>query len=189
MDRILSDKYWRVDPILNLVPYNRTMNALEFLCYSSEQFEVSPVMAKLIGSLNNSLVPQVSSETVIPEVNFKIEQENCNDSQKKAIKSAMTNEISLIQGPPGTGKTKTASLIIKYWIELGYYPILCVAETNEAVNNLCLSLIEKGLSNHVVRIGSSGVLPDSVKAISLEEIYRQHFNTERMHEDFWTARK
>lgn len=30
----------------------------------------------------------------------------CNNSQYKAVKSAMGNQISIIQGPPGTGKTQ-----------------------------------------------------------------------------------
>ena len=31
----------------------------------------------------------------------------CNNSQYKAVKNAMENQISVIQGPPGTGKTQT----------------------------------------------------------------------------------
>ena len=36
----------------------------------------------------------------------------CNNSQYKAVKSAMENQISVIQGPPGTGKTQTILNII-----------------------------------------------------------------------------
>ena len=36
----------------------------------------------------------------------------CNNSQYKAVKNAMENQISVIQGPPGTGKTQTILNII-----------------------------------------------------------------------------
>lgn len=36
----------------------------------------------------------------------------CNNSQYKAVKNAMENQISIIQGPPGTGKTQTILNII-----------------------------------------------------------------------------
>ena len=32
----------------------------------------------------------------------------CNNSQYKAVKNALENQISVIQGPPGTGKTQTS---------------------------------------------------------------------------------
>ena len=37
----------------------------------------------------------------------------CNNSQYKAVKNAMENQISVIQGPPGTGKTSIARSIAK----------------------------------------------------------------------------
>ncbi|WP_290460670.1 AAA domain-containing protein, partial [Bacteroides caecimuris] len=36
----------------------------------------------------------------------------CNASQMRAVKAALTNQISVIQGPPGTGKTQTILNII-----------------------------------------------------------------------------
>lgn len=36
----------------------------------------------------------------------------CNNSQYRAVKNALENQISVIQGPPGTGKTQTILNII-----------------------------------------------------------------------------
>ena len=36
-----------------------------------------------------------------------------DSSQAKALKSAVTNELSVIQGPPGTGKTHVGLVIMK----------------------------------------------------------------------------
>ena len=36
----------------------------------------------------------------------------CNNSQFKAVSTAMKNQVSIIQGPPGTGKTQTIMIFI-----------------------------------------------------------------------------
>lgn len=52
----------------------------------------------------------------------------CNNSQYKAVKNAMENQISVIQGPPGTGKTQTILNIIANVLMQGkreYYYFHC----------------------------------------------------------------
>ena len=44
-----------------------------------------------------------------------------NGSQLAAVKSALTNEISVIQGPPGTGKTFIALKVVQVRVQ---YPWL-----------------------------------------------------------------
>lgn len=180
LDQILAQKSFRVDPITNLEPYRRAMDALEFLCYSTPDYDVPPVMAHLIRSFDkqgsHDEFVSFPADIVDDDVKMKIRLERCNLSQIEAVESAICHEISLVQGPPGTGKTKTAALIVKFWIETGHFPILCVAETNEAVNNLCLKLIEEGLETEIVRVGgSSSNLTESLKKISLEEIYMERY--------------
>lgn len=60
-------------------------------------------------------------------------EENSNEEQKNAVKSAMENDITFIWGPPGTGKTKVIGNIIE---ELNRHDrsVLIVSHTNTAVD-------------------------------------------------------
>lgn len=66
-----------------------------------------------------------------------------NLSQRKAIKNALENRISLIQGPPGTGKTQSILNIIANLI-IQNKSVAVVSSNNEAVKNV----LEKMKSNN-----------------------------------------
>ena len=90
-----------------------------------------------------------------------------NESQKLALYNCCTNKFSIVQGPPGTGKTTMTAVYINCLKD--YYEakkkldpdinkkrnekILIVSDSNKAVDNLCLKLLELGTVN-VVRIMS-----------------------------------
>lgn len=59
----------------------------------------------------------------------------CNNSQYKAVKSAMENQISVIQGPPGTGKTQTILNIIANVLMQGK-TVQIVSNNNSATGNV-----------------------------------------------------
>ncbi|MBQ2882896.1 MAG: AAA family ATPase [Alphaproteobacteria bacterium] len=59
----------------------------------------------------------------------------CNNSQYKAVKSAMENQISVIQGPPGTGKTQTILNIIANILMQGK-TVQIVSNNNAATENV-----------------------------------------------------
>lgn len=59
----------------------------------------------------------------------------CNNSQYKAVKDAMENQISVIQGPPGTGKTQTILNIIANILMQGK-TVLIVSNNNSATENV-----------------------------------------------------
>ena len=59
----------------------------------------------------------------------------CNNSQYKAVKSAMENQISVIQGPPGTGKTQTILNIIANILMQGK-TVQIVSNNNSATENV-----------------------------------------------------
>lgn len=59
----------------------------------------------------------------------------CNNSQYKAVKAAMENQISVIQGPPGTGKTQTILNIISNILMDGK-SVQVVSNNNSAIENV-----------------------------------------------------
>ena len=77
-----------------------------------------------------------------------------NDSQKKAVANALSNnELVLIQGPPGTGKTQViAEICLQLFRKNPGIRIMVCSETHVAVNNLIsrIQTIEQGI--RIVRI-------------------------------------
>lgn len=59
----------------------------------------------------------------------------CNASQQRAVKAALSNQISVIQGPPGTGKTQTILNIIANLL-VAHKSILIVSNNNSATENV-----------------------------------------------------
>ncbi|MBD5470700.1 MAG: AAA family ATPase [Lachnospiraceae bacterium] len=80
----------------------------------------------------------------------------CNNSQYKAVKSAMENQISVIQGPPGTGKTQTILNIIAN-ILMNDKTVQIVSNNNSATENVYEKLASSkyNLGFIVATLGSS----------------------------------
>lgn len=99
--------------------------------------------------LGNEPIKQIVFKNYL---NFK---NRVNESQKVAVQSVLNNAITVLQGPPGTGKTSTIYEIILQLIEnLNTFPILVVAASNIAIDNIA----EKLLHNHgreILRIVSN----------------------------------
>ncbi|GAB6032359.1 NFX1-type zinc finger-containing protein 1 [Chamberlinius hualienensis] len=75
-----------------------------------------------------------------------------DESQLKAIKSAITREISLIQGPPGTGKTFVGKKVAELLLEnQPSTQILVVCYTNHALDQFLEGILE--FCKDIVRIG------------------------------------
>lgn len=75
------------------------------------------------------------------------------ETQRRAVRLALSQRVTVIQGPPGTGKTHTAAAICMAWIVA--YPeerCLAVADSNAAADNLCIALRERGV--HQMRVGA-----------------------------------
>ncbi len=80
----------------------------------------------------------------------------CNNSQYKAVKRAMENQISVIQGPPGTGKTQTILNIIANILIQGK-TVQIVSNNNSATENVYekLSLPQYNLGFIAATLGNS----------------------------------
>lgn len=59
----------------------------------------------------------------------------CNNSQFKAVSTALNNQVSIIQGPPGTGKTQTILNIIANLL-MHDKTVLIVSNNNDATRNV-----------------------------------------------------
>ncbi len=77
----------------------------------------------------------------------------CNASQERAVKAALSNQISVIQGPPGTGKTQTILNIIANLLVEGK-SILVVSNNNSATENVLEKLSKNGLGFLVAPLGN-----------------------------------
>lgn len=80
----------------------------------------------------------------------------CNNSQYKAVKRAMENQISVIQGPPGTGKTQTILNIIANILMQGK-SVQVVSNNNSATDNVYEKLASPkyGMGFLVAALGNS----------------------------------
>lgn len=78
----------------------------------------------------------------------------CNASQKAAVETALTHQVSIIQGPPGTGKTQTILNIIANLLLAGK-TILVVSNNNSAVENVAEKFHREGLGFLVAQLGNA----------------------------------
>lgn len=76
----------------------------------------------------------------------------CNASQMRAVKIALTNQISVIQGPPGTGKTQTILNIIANLLK-DKKSVLVVPNNYSATENVLEKLSKNGLDFLVAPLG------------------------------------
>lgn len=77
-----------------------------------------------------------------------------NESQFKAVRLALSNQLSVIQGPPGTGKTRTIMNIVANLLAEGK-TMLIVSSCNSSVESLWERLEESGLGYLTAFLGSS----------------------------------
>lgn len=78
----------------------------------------------------------------------------CNQSQYKAVKNALENQISVIQGPPGTGKTQTILNILANILISGK-SVVVVSNNNSATLNVLEKLEKYGMDFLVATLGNS----------------------------------
>ncbi|GBF36605.1 IGHMBP2 family helicase [Methanofervidicoccus abyssi] len=98
------------------------------------------------------------------EVEFEPQDENLNESQKKAVSLSLGSEdFFLIHGPFGTGKTRTVTEVIIQEVKRGK-KVLATAESNIAVDNLVERLWGKV---KLVRVGHPSKVSKHLKESTL----------------------
>jgi hypothetical protein len=92
-------------------------------------------------------------------------------TQARAIVDSLAREVSLIQGPPGTGKVRLLCIFVSlthYWVFQSYIAmrllevliknnmscIIIIAPTDHALDRLLGNVLDAGITNRMVRLGS-----------------------------------
>ncbi|KOH00122.1 RNA helicase [Saccharomyces eubayanus] len=130
----------------------------------SSQFKLLPTSAQTSRILfamtritNPKFIDLLLGQKPIKQIYFdnrlKFSSDKLNQSQKTAVEHVLNNSITILQGPPGTGKTSTIEEIIIQVIERFHaFPILCVAASNIAIDNIAEKILENRPQIKILRI-------------------------------------
>ncbi|RKP38646.1 hypothetical protein BJ085DRAFT_22627, partial [Dimargaris cristalligena] len=153
-----------VDFVWNSTSFDRMQAALKK--FAVDEMAVSGYLYhKLLGHdaeppVLKAELPQRFSAPNLPELNH---------SQVFAVKSVLSQPLSLIQGPPGTGKTVTSATVVYHLAKMAAGQILVCAPSNVAVDQLTEKIDLTGLKVVRVMAKSREELDSSVRHLSLHE--------------------
>ena len=85
-------------------------------CYLQENYAAEIEIAKLLKKIDNKDITTYNYDEAISKLEKKLNI-TYNADQKRAITSALNNNITIISGGPGTGKTTIINAIVKLYIE------------------------------------------------------------------------
>ncbi|KAI0909254.1 P-loop containing nucleoside triphosphate hydrolase protein [Ustulina deusta] len=159
----LTAQYVRENPRMNIgslvhhIPGSSTLPAETVRQYLAERRE----------SLRNYHVIDGINDKISPYTNL-------DNSQLSAVHRILTKELAIIQGPPGTGKTFTSvqalQILLDSQPERGSNVIIVAAQTNHAVDQLLIQLINLGFNT--VRLGGRTQNED-IKRYSMYNLRRR----------------
>jgi superfamily I DNA and/or RNA helicase len=161
---------WRIDRGANRIAHDRMRDALNAFLGD----EKSTSLTNLLLGQGRDIEQAANVDHGIKGGNRSelTEESDLNLSQNEALNAAITRRLTLIQGPPGTGKTHTAVRILRRWSLEGNAPILAVAESNVAVDNLLQGLLAIGVD--AVRLGQPVKVRESLREATLDARMERH---------------
>ena len=162
--------YWRLDRGANRIAHDRMRDALNSFLSDENATNLSTLLLGQVRDIQDA--GQVSHGIKGMKNNLTFSPNQLNEIQRQAVNSAMTNRLSLIQGPPGTGKTYTAVHILQGWVKNSSAPILAVAESNVAVDNILEGLLSLGIN--AVRLGQPVKVRESLREATIDAKMQNH---------------
>ena len=135
----------------------------------------SPVLPLILGE--GEVIDPLRTENVGDYQQYLIDNDpdrGLNDSQRKAIQTALSHPLTVIEGPPGTGKTMTIVNLMSCIIGLGK-TVAMVSFNTEAVDNVAK------------KIGGFSQSPRDSAAYKLYQAYAPLGNASKRAEFYETA--
>lgn len=162
--------YWRLDRGANRIAHDRMRDALNSFLSDENATNLSTLLLGQVRDIQDA--GQVSHGIKGVKNNLESTPNQLNEIQSQAVTNAMTNRLTLIQGPPGTGKTYTAVHILQGWVKNSSAPILAVAESNVAVDNMLEGLLSLGIN--AVRLGQPVKVRESLREATIDAKMQNH---------------
>lgn len=164
---------WRLDRGANRVAHDRMHDAL--ISFHSTEGDGGTVLRDLLLCQPHDLAasaqrpPEIRGQKIRP---LNLSGMLLDESQSEAIKTAVSQRLTIIQGPPGTGKTHTAVHLLRSLIDMGRGPILACAESNVAVDNLLEGLLDLGVK--AIRFGRPIKVREALREATLDAQVSRH---------------
>ncbi|KAN0066436.1 hypothetical protein ACQY0O_000530 [Thecaphora frezii] len=118
----------------------------------SFRFNLTPLLDP--SKANEPLTMSLDASSV-EAARLELERRSTFDgSQIDAVLNSLTSQVALIQGPPGTGKSFTGIALVDVLLRSKVRPILIVCVTNHALDHFLRSILDKGITNSLLRFGS-----------------------------------
>ena len=141
---INKEKYNWNGYIINNKDYNETIDAIKKFVIPSnnnDENDENKIKDLIINLKNEDNVNKICKDNTTEEIFTKesvelMDLQKFNNSQREAIKGSLLDLVSLVQGPPGTGKTELICNIIFKILNHYNKKILCVCNSNDAINNI-----------------------------------------------------
>ncbi|MBN17062.1 MAG: hypothetical protein CMB37_02730 [Euryarchaeota archaeon] len=169
----IRDGTWRLDRGANRVAHDRMAMALESLFMDENSTVLKELLYGQVRDMEESASRPANLGGIQKRLMAQSEQiSGLNKSQSEAFAKAMRCRLSLIQGPPGTGKTHTSVRILAAWSKNGAGPILAVADSNVAVDNLLEGLLEVGV--RAIRLGQPVKVRESLRDATMAARMEEH---------------
>ncbi len=162
--------HWRLDRGANRIAHDRMRDALNSFLSDENSTDLSSILLGQVRDIEDAAKTPHRIKGIFSEKNRNLTQ--LNDVQNDAVAKAMEQRLTLIQGPPGTGKTHTAVRILLGWVKNSNAPILAVAESNIAVDNLLEGLLTLGIN--AVRLGQPVKVRESLREATIDAKMENH---------------
>ena len=162
--------HWRLDRGANRIAHDRMRDALNAFLSDENSTDLTSLLLGQVRDIEDA--GKTTHRIKGINLNKTHDSTQLNDVQNDAVSKAMGQRLSLIQGPPGTGKTYTAVRILQGWVKNSNTPILAVAESNVAVDNLLEGLLN--LRINAVRLGQPVKVRESLREATIDAKMENH---------------